>query len=492
MPRKYNDKPESGYTILLVDDDPEYLEATRLLLEREGHRVQTASSGADALARLRERPVDLLLLDYYMPGMTGEQVVTELRQFNPYVQIVLQTGYASEQPSRDLLKRLDIQGYHDKSEGPERLLLWTDVGLRSASTIQSLNKSRLGMRYILDVTPDLHRIQPVNDLYQGILLQCAGLLGAVNVAVAFPAGSPLLVRTDGFLATWDGTEWVIRASSGRFLGQQDVEGCIGAERMQSVHSAVLRGEIQTVDETTVIPLRFGELTLGVIYVESPAVGADDRELLRIYANQAAVAIENMQLYEMATMDPLTGVYTRRFFDLWLLRSLRSALRSRLTLSLLMLDLDSLKQLNDLAGHLAGDQALASLGTVLRDAMRGSDIHGRFGGDEFAVILPQTSEDEAVRVGQRIIELLGTKRLNGSAGAIPIRVSMGVAALNAFRSDAEDIPHPIPDGYFEAMAQALIQRTDDALYRAKTSGGNQICKTTAIEWQPFDRNVAATS
>jgi len=63
-----------------------------------------------------------------MPGMTGEQVVTALRQFNPHVQIILQTGYASECPPREMLHRLDIQGYFDKSEGPDKLLLWVDVG----------------------------------------------------------------------------------------------------------------------------------------------------------------------------------------------------------------------------------------------------------------------------------------------------------------------------------------------------------------------------
>src|SRR3990172_6178954 len=117
MPRKYKAEPSSGQTILLVDDDAEYLEATGLLLEREGHRVLMATNGPAALELLRENQVDLLLLDYFMPGMTGEQVVVKLRQFNPYVQIILQTGYATEKPPRELLKRLDIQGYFDKSEG---------------------------------------------------------------------------------------------------------------------------------------------------------------------------------------------------------------------------------------------------------------------------------------------------------------------------------------------------------------------------------------
>src|SRR5260221_9498020 len=159
MTRKSRTEQSSGYTILLTDDNLDYLQVTRRLLEREGHQVITASSGPEALGILKQGKIDLLLLDYYMPGMTGEQVVTELRQFNPFVQVILQTGYASEQPPRALLRRLDIQGYYDKSEGPDKLLLWTEVGLKAAYVIQLLHKSRQGLRYILDVTPDMHKIQ---------------------------------------------------------------------------------------------------------------------------------------------------------------------------------------------------------------------------------------------------------------------------------------------------------------------------------------------
>src|SRR6185436_20526114 len=158
MARKSKAEHLSNSTILLVDDNPEYLEATRLLLEREGHQVIPAANGLEALTLLRKQSVDLLLLDYFMPGMTGEEVVTQLRQFNPYVQVVLQTGYASERPPRELLRRLDIQGYYDKREGPDKLLLWTEVGLKIAYSVQLLHKSRQGLRYILAVTPDLHKL----------------------------------------------------------------------------------------------------------------------------------------------------------------------------------------------------------------------------------------------------------------------------------------------------------------------------------------------
>jgi len=146
-----------------------------------------------------------MLLDYYMPGITGEEVVTQLRKFNPYIQVILQTGYASEQPPRELLRRLDIQGYYDKNDVPTKLLMWTDAGLKSAYTIQMLNKSRQGLRYILDATPALHKIQPLNDLLQGILYQVSGLLGAVNSFLAVVPESGVLDTSqtpiESFVAT---------------------------------------------------------------------------------------------------------------------------------------------------------------------------------------------------------------------------------------------------------------------------------------------------
>lgn len=138
MPRRRTTAEPSGFTVLVVDDQEETLVSSRLLLEREGHRVLTASSGADALSHFRIQPVDLLIVDYFMPGMSGEDLVREIRKLDEEVQIILQTGYSGEKPPREMLKLLDIQGYHDKSEGPDRLLLWVDVALKAAAQMRRI------------------------------------------------------------------------------------------------------------------------------------------------------------------------------------------------------------------------------------------------------------------------------------------------------------------------------------------------------------------
>jgi diguanylate cyclase (GGDEF)-like protein len=411
------------------------------------------------------------------------------------VQVVLQTGYASEQPPRAMLRRLDIQGYYDKSEGPERLLLWTDVGLKAAYTVQMLQKSRQGLRYILDVTPDLHKIQPLDDLLQGILWQVAGLLGAVNtfLAVLPEAGgvNRTTSETDGFLAMLEeDTELTIRAGTGRFSGQRVVDACLEPNRLQTVREALQKSETQVVESTTIVPLRVGALTMGVIYLDRAALLERDMELLRLFANQAAVAIKNVQLYEMATMDPLTGVYVRRFLEQSLLREVRSAFRSRHHLAVLMMDLDGMKRINDTAGHLAGDQALIILGKTLRQSVRGSDVVGRYGGDEFTVILPQTDMDGARRVAERYLRSLTDKTVPGPADPLLLRSRVGVGVLAPHDFDMNLIPRPIPHVYFQRMIQALLQRADQALYQAKRAGGHQVVFDSTETWLPFTAETTA--
>jgi signal transduction histidine kinase len=117
MARRRTTTEPSGYTILVVDDQEETLISNRMLLEREGHRVLTA---------------------YFMPRMSGEELVREIRARDEDAQILLQTGYAGEKPPREMLQLLAIQGYHDKTDGPDRLLVWVDVTLKAAAQLERI------------------------------------------------------------------------------------------------------------------------------------------------------------------------------------------------------------------------------------------------------------------------------------------------------------------------------------------------------------------
>lgn len=120
----------TDHTILVVDDEEMALEATAELLAQEGYKVLVADDGQKAVALCREQDIQLMILDYIMPECSGEDVVRMVRSFDPDLQIVLQTGY-NKIPPRAMLQNLDIQGYHSKIDGPEKLLLWVDIALNS-------------------------------------------------------------------------------------------------------------------------------------------------------------------------------------------------------------------------------------------------------------------------------------------------------------------------------------------------------------------------
>jgi diguanylate cyclase (GGDEF)-like protein len=498
MARKGNRRPTgTGRTILLVDDSLDILESSRTLLEREGHTVLVADNGPDALRILREQDVELLLLDYFMPGMTGEEVVAQLRTFNTRVQVILQTGYASERPPREMLSRLDIQGYCDKSEGPEELLLWTDVGLKFAKQVRTLDMSRQGLRYILDVTPDLHRIQPIEDLLQGILFQISGLVGAVHSFVAFHSDDPRQERRDdesnAFLAmVGDERELVVHAGIGRFDGQERADGILTEDKLEEIRFSLKDGTVHRGREGTTVPLRIGELSIGVIYLDGvPDVAPENLEMLNVFANQAAVAVQNAQLYQMATLDPLTGVYARKFWEQMALREIRTSFRFRHPLTLAVFDLDKFKLVNDLHGHLTGDKALETMGKALRGSARSSDILGRYGGDEFVAVLPRTLPEGAVALCERVLRELESTEIQGTAGLFHLRSSIGLSTLSPHAFDMNALTRPIPNNYFLHVLQTVFSRADRMVYASKNAGGHCFHFDDAFEW-PDPRDWAASN
>jgi diguanylate cyclase (GGDEF)-like protein len=486
MARRHKAVENSGYTIALVDDDPDYLEAARRLLESEGHVVLTATDGDEALKLLRSSSVDLLLLDYFMPKMTGEQVVQELRTFDTSTQVILQTGYANERPPREMLRRLDIQGYYDKSEGPDRLLLWADAGLKAADAILRLARSRKGLQQILEVTPTLHRIRPLADLYEDVLQQAMQLIGAQNAVLAIFRDLIAPSRHHGaeeksIAASGDDLFFVVGPRSPTSSETRGVESPLDERVKHEITEALKTGQAIRREQECIVPLRLGEVVLGGIWLTHGALREEYHELLELFLHQAAVAIQNMLLYEMAALDPLTGVHARRFFEIWTRREVRNAFRSQNPVALLLLDMDGLKRINDSAGHWFGDQALAAVGKVLRQATRENDVVGRFGGDEFAVVFPQTDIDGAQRVAERLLVMLRDTHLAGPNGDIPLSASLGLATLPRYPRSDVGLERPRPVEYFQHMAQVLLQSADDALYVAKSAGKSRVCTSEALSW-----------
>jgi signal transduction histidine kinase len=168
------DDSSETYTILVVDDDRDVLDLAREHLQRHGHHVLTAHSAEEALNVFLATPVHLLVVDYVMPGMDGAQLVRAIRGFDPFIQIVIQTAHAADRPSQQVLDELDIQGYHDKTDGPQKLMAWVTVCLRAYRLIRELRERERVHRELLSNLSHEFRT-PLNVVhgYASLLLEQA-------------------------------------------------------------------------------------------------------------------------------------------------------------------------------------------------------------------------------------------------------------------------------------------------------------------------------
>jgi diguanylate cyclase (GGDEF)-like protein len=328
-------------------------------------------------------------------------------------------------------------------------------------------------------------MQPLDQLLPFVLEHVIGLLGAANAfLIVLPEGEAVAEtgQPDGFVAIIsDNSDLVIQAGSGRFASSSHLNSVLSADELARVLDAIRRGEAVSAAGSTIVPLCAGDTTLGTIYLEQVMASTQDLDLLQILANQAAVAIQNVRLYEMAAMDPLTGVHARRFFETWIRKELHAAFRNPQPISLLMVDVDHLKEINDKAGHLGGDQALRRVGEALRGAIRDSDVAGRYGGDEFAIILPNTDLEGAGQVGARILALLANEHVSGPGFEVPVRCSIGECTLAGRLRDRSDLALPLSPAYFQDVADALISSADVALYAGKVQGGGQLQCGVSVTW-----------
>ncbi|MCI5149412.1 MAG: sensor domain-containing diguanylate cyclase, partial [Candidatus Electrothrix sp. MAN1_4] len=211
-----------------------------------------------------------------------------------------------------------------------------------------------------------------------------------------------------------------------------------------------------------VPIQHRNVLLGVIYLDNRMISGlfnkEDLWVLELISSQAGVSIENARLFKQSVMDALTGIYNRAYFDNFLLRSTEEARQKNKRLSLMLLDVDKFKVFNDSYGHQVGDIVLQSVAQEISKKARKNDVAARYGGDEFAVILPDTGKEQAGKIAKKINKAVEEHKViqmteNGQEISLKITVSIGVAELAG--GDRTE----------------LIENADKALYQVKELGRN---------------------
>ncbi|TMA42334.1 MAG: diguanylate cyclase [Deltaproteobacteria bacterium] len=273
-------------------------------------------------------------------------------------------------------------------------------------------------------------------------------------------------------------------------GMSVVEACSGSEALDYLATdhpdlVVLGRMLPDMDGLDLLPrLKSSELDFLPVLVASHRsetaervrglqLGADDyisrpcdpaellaraRALLRTKQTHDRIRKLQLTLEQMVVSDPLTGLYNRRFLMDRLLQEMQRSDRHGEPLAFAMIDLDGFKTINDLYGHVLGDKVLRAVGNAISRSIRVSDIAARYGGDEFAVILPQTPPEGAMRVCERLLRAISEAGFQDDSGKVcRVTASLGLAYY-----PADDVETP----------EDLVHSADGALYGAKRSGKNR--------------------
>ena len=250
---------------------------------------------------------------------------------------------------------------------------------------------------------------------------------------------------------------------------------IAGKEMTSYHSMTINSypgdlHFSSLKENNliVLPLTAGSETFGTLVIassEASQLGKDRLSTLKAAVNHLSLALRNALLFRkaknQADHDGLTKLYNRQHFDKRIIEELKRHQRHHQELSLLMLDLDHFKEINDTFGHQAGDMVLEEVGVMLKQNLRETDFPARYGGEEFTVILPQTSEEQAWILAERIRKKVAQKSFQHRSKNFQVTISIGVAGIRAGSL------YPAGD---------LVNQADQALYAAKHSGRNMVCRS----------------
>lgn len=182
-----------------------------------------------------------------------------------------------------------------------------------------------------------------------------------------------------------------------------------------------------------------------------------RSIFKYLSGENVESAFHEEIYHLMTTDALTGAFNRRSFDKELKRTFSQAQRYKRPFCMLMLDIDHFKRVNDTYGHLFGDYVLAHLGRVILAVKRDGDIFCRYGGEEFALLMPEASMEEAVGVAERFREAIAESKIEFEGTPTPITVSIGVSSLEAGMTGG----------------QQLCEKADERLYLAKKGGRDRV-------------------
>jgi two-component system cell cycle response regulator len=448
--------------VLVVDDVPANVKLLEAKLTNEYYDVVSAKDGFEAISQAKQHKPDLILLDVMMPGMDGFETCRKMKEDADisHIPVVMVTALSE---IADRVRGLEA-GADDFLTKPIN-----DVALFARV------KSLVRIKVLLDEL----RLRDQTGLQMGVLEE------GQNTFTKDVSGARILVIDDDAvqlkrLTERLGQEYVVEgvlkpegansiAANGAFdliiVSTQltDTDGLRLASHFKSQEETRSVPILMLVDEddvrTMLKGLEFGVNDYIIMPVDYNEMAARVKTQIRRKKFQDALKSNYQQTISRAITDSLTGLYNRHYLNAHLDNLVRQALNNNKPLSLMIMDVDHFKAVNDTYGHDIGDQVLKQIAEMTIKSIRSADLAARFGGEEFVVLMPETDSLQGAASAERIRKTVETTamKVTHEVGELHKTMSIGVAFLN----DMGD------------SGSALLKRADEALYKAKHSGRNKV-------------------
>ena len=460
--------------ILIIDDDNLTSAMMEEILRSRGYSTRRAENGKEGVTAAEKWIPHLILLDIVMPGMEGREVCEAIRKMKLPVRpsIVIISSRGDKKTVADALSK-GADDFIVKPVDEMELMARVNAQMRIVEFHEETEEARRNLEIILSISSSIGKTLDSSEILDIIVKKVAGVVGAVRCSIVLLKG-----ENTGYVLTSheDPNIRNLKIDLNRYPEILEVartktplalEDMMNHPLMQGVREWIKGLEYMSV---LVVPIVFNEEVLGTLFLRArrkdTGFTGKEIEFCQIIANSSYHALKNAKLFEdaekekerlgeISVKDSLTSLYNHNFFYTRLEEEFERAVRYGSPISLIMMDIDDFKRINDSYGHRVGDSVLKELSAVIQKNVRKIDTVARYGGEEFAIILPQTSLKGAFEEAERIRKLLLCYCYSGLASE-RITMSIGVASY--------------PDGGIN-NAGDIVNLADKALYEAKSAGKN---------------------